>query len=150
MSEKLIDSQITNAFGTSKKVQLVVLDALAAWEFRHQFRWFLSANDHERKTKFIKDTLKLIRIETSIGNFTPLLTDAVISNHVGPGPEGQAILKSLFEEFLSVNCIDVLWCAEKLTFSKDLGDKIAHNFLAASIPRLLAGDFLELNDAVGK
>jgi hypothetical protein len=134
--------KFTNAMGAAKNVQLVIMDAMAAWEFRHKFRWFLSTNDYDRKKSFISEAFKLIKIETSKDMFTPLLTDAVISNHIGTGDEGQRLLNRLFDELLTVNEIDKTWCAERLTYSKNLGDKIAHTFLANSIPRLLSCDFL--------
>jgi hypothetical protein len=140
--ERVFPLSITNAMGKVKNVQLVIMDAMTAWEFRHKFRWFLATDDAARKRKFIDETFKLIKVETSTGNFTPLLTDAVVSNHIGSNEEGNAILSDLFNELLLVNHIDRRWCAERLTYSKNLGDKAAQNFLATCIPRLLSGNFV--------
>jgi hypothetical protein len=142
MNESVIEAKITNSMGATKNVQLVVLSAMDSWEFRHKFRWFLSSSDFSRKRSFTAEAFKLIKIETSTGNFTPLLTDAIISNHIGTGEKGQEILKSLFDDLLYVNKIDKQWCAEKLTYSKNLGDKAARTFLSKSIPRLFSGEFL--------
>jgi hypothetical protein len=138
----MIEIKFVNSFGREKRVQLTVLGAFAALEFRQKFRWFLSTNDYDRKKVFISEAFKLISVETSSGIFTPLLTDAVVANHIGSGDEGQRLLNGLFDELLKVNNIDKQWCAEQLTYSKNLGDKIAHTFLANSIPRLLSCDFL--------
>jgi hypothetical protein len=46
------------------------------------------------------------------------------------------------DALLEANHIDKLWCAENLTYSKNLGDKCANRFLAACIPKLLACEFL--------
>src|ERR1700676_2222015 len=122
ISERIYPISITNTMGKVKNVQLVIMDAMTAWEFRHKFRWFLATGDTDRKRKFMSETLKLIKVETSPGNFTPLLTDAIVSNHIGSNKEGQELLSDLFDELLLVNHIDKTWCAERLTYSKNLGD----------------------------
>jgi hypothetical protein len=140
--ENFVDHKIVNGWGREKRVHLHIMSAMAAWEFRNKFRWFLAATDPKKKRAFIDIAFKMIEVETVAGNFVPLITDAMVSNHIGSGDEGQEIMRDLFDSLLAANRIDKKWCAEQLTYTKNVSDKAANVFLSFCVPRLLSGGLL--------
>jgi hypothetical protein len=142
MEDKFVYATFQNVRDDKKQVRFKVMEAMQAWEFRHQFRAFLASDDAAGKKEFVSRVFSLIEVETLPGSFIPLITSAMISNHLGTGEAAQAILSECFDGFLDANGIDRVWCAEQLTYTKNVGTKAAHVFLASTLPRLLSGEFL--------
>jgi hypothetical protein len=115
-----------DVLGGKKEVEIGRFAALDGWEIQHKYKQFAINADKAFRRAFTMEVLSVCFVIVN-GNKIPLITDAVIDNHLESWPN----IKTVFDATLRENGIDPETHADNPSYWAEVGNTMAIAFLAA-------------------